>query len=146
MTRAQMRARLAAEWESNGWEWDLQIGGLILDRVEAAGNVDAEAISAGLPAAYLARYQTDRDGLGEAISRAIAGESLDPKPKAASTLIVGGDTYNLSFQLADGARIEGAFNVGSGTQINVDVDASTEDLLVAVRTLVAAGLSGNWDE
>jgi hypothetical protein len=148
MTRARMRARLAAEWEANGWEWDLQIGGLILDRIGAAGNVDAAAIAAALPGSYLARYGTDRDELAEAISRAIGGESLDAdQATSTSTVIVNGATYNLSFHLSDNAQIENSpFNVGAGTQINVDASGDREELLRAVQALLAAGLSDNWDE
>lgn len=148
MIRGRMRAALAAEWEANGWGWDLQIGGLILDRIAAEGKVDPEGIAATLPSAYLARYGTDREEISEAISRAIGNEIFEVEPaQATSTVIVGGATYNLSFELSEQARIENSsFNVGSGTQINLDVDATREDLLSALQALVAAGLSGNWDE
>ncbi len=146
MTRARMRSRLAGEWEAMGWEWDLQIGGLILDRIATDGVVDASALAAVLPASYLSRYDTDRETLAEVIDRALGGETLDTDAASTGTVVVNGDSFNLTFNLADNAKIENSpFNIGSGTQINLDAGAGREELLYALRALLAAGLSGGWD-
>jgi hypothetical protein len=146
MTRARMRSRLAGEWEAMGWEWDLQVGGLILDRIGADGVVDASAVAAALPASYLSRYDTDRETLAEVIDRALGGETLDPDAATTGTVVVNGDSFNLSFHLADNAKIENSpFNTGSGPQINLDAGAGREEFLDALRALLAAGLTGRWD-
>jgi hypothetical protein len=147
MTRGRMRAALAAEWEANGWEWDMQIGGLILDRVAADGGVDPKAIAATLPSSYMSRYGSDRELLAEAIERAIGGESMEADPAGASgTVIINGDTYNLSFKLSEGARIENSpIKVGPGPQANINVDASRETVFAGLEVLLRSGLAGSWD-
>jgi hypothetical protein len=141
-----MRSRLAAEWEAMGWEWDLQVGGLILDQVAEVGAVDANALAAALPSSYLTGYGTDRETLAAAIKRAIGGEMLAAEEKESSgiTILVHGDNYTLSF--GDNAQIDRSpFNIGPGTQLNLDAGAEKEDLLLALRALVASGLAGEWD-
>ena len=147
MTRAQMRSRLASEWEAMGWEWDLQIGGLILDRVAAGGSVDPQAIAATLPSSYMSRYGSDRKQLAEVIERAIGGQSIEADPaKAQSTVIINGDTYNLSVELSGEAKIENSpINVGSGPQVNIDIDATREAVFTGIEALLHAGLAGSWD-
>jgi hypothetical protein len=142
-----MRAALAAEWEANGWEWDMQIGGLILDRVAADGRVDPKAIAVALPSSYMNRYGSDRELLAEAIERAIGGESIEDDPaEASSTVIINGDTYNLSFELSEGARIEKSpIKVGPGHQANINVDASREAVFTGIEALLRSGLAGSWD-
>jgi len=147
MTRGRLRAALAAEWEANGWEWDMQIGGLILDRVAADGRVDPEAIAATLPSSYLGRYGSDRESLAEAIERAIGGESIEADPVGvSSTVTINGDTYNLSFELSEGARIENSpIKVGPGPQVSINVDASRETVFTGIEALLRSGLAGSWD-
>lgn len=146
MTRARMRSRLASEWEAMGWEWDLQVGALLLDYVEAAGAVDASDLAGVLPASYLSRYETDRETLAEVIDRALGAEILDSEVTSASIVTVNGDSFNLTFNLSDNAKIENSpFNIGPGTQINLDMGAGRDELLNALGALVAAGLSGDWN-
>jgi len=148
MTRGRMRAALAAEWEANGWEWDMQIGAFILDRVAADGRVNPEAIAATLPSSYMSRYGSDRESLAEAIERAIGGESIEADPVgASSTVIINGDTYNLSFALSEGAKIENSpIKVGPGAQTNINIDASREAVFAGIEALLRSGLAGSWDE
>lgn len=142
-----MRSKLAAEWEAMGWEWDLQIGGLILDRVAEAGAVDSDALAGALPGSYLVRYGASREDISSSISRAIGGETLDAESAERSTVsvIVSGDSYTLNF--GNNARIENsAVNVGRGAQIKIDATADRNDLINALSVLVASGLAGRWDE
>lgn len=147
MTRGRMRAALAAEWEANGWEWDMQIGGLILDRVAADGSVDPKAIAAALPRSYMNRYGSDREFLADAIERAIGGESIETDPVgASSTVIINGDTYSPSFELSEGAKIANSpIKVGPGPQTNINVDASREAVFNGIEALLRSGLTGSWD-
>jgi hypothetical protein len=147
MTRGRMRAALAAEWEANGWEWDMRIGGLILDRVAADGSVDPKAIAAALPSSYMSRYGSDREFLAEAIERAIGGKSIEVDPVGAlSTVVINGDTYNLSFELSEEAKIENSpIKVGPGPQTNINVDASREAVFAGIEALLRSGLAGSWD-
>jgi hypothetical protein len=139
-----MRSRLAAEWEANGWEWDLQVGGILLDATSPGMPARSVDIAAALPAAYLTRYGTDRETLVEAVERAIGGEVLDGDDPVGPTMVVKGDSYTLN--IGDQARVEGSsFNTGAGTQINIEAGADKEDLLVALRALLVAGLGGEWD-
>lgn len=147
MTRAQMRSRLASEWEAMGWEWDLQIGGLILDRLGADGSVNPQAIAAALPSSYMSRYGSDRESIAEVIERAIGGQVLEAdRDKAPSTVIINGDTYNLSVELSGEAKIEGSpIKVGPGPQVNIDIDASREAVFTGIEALLHAGFAGGWD-
>jgi hypothetical protein len=147
MTRAQLRSRLASEWEAMGWEWDLQIGGLILDRVAAEGSVDPEAIAATVPNSYMSRYGTDPESFADAIERAIGGQSMEADPiGGSSTMVINGDTYNLSFELSEGAKIENSpIKVGPDPQVNIDMDASREAVFTGIETLLRSGLAGTWD-
>lgn len=147
MTRARMRSRLASEWEAMGWEWDLQIGGLILDRISEVGTVDPNALAAVLPSSYLARYGASREELASSIDRAIGGETLEVENSEQATIAVTvfGDSYTLN--VGESARIEhSTFNVGRGTQINIDASADRNELLNALRALIISGLAGQWDE
>lgn len=146
MTRARMRSRLATEWEAMGWEWDMQVGGLILDRIEMDQAVTPETLAVALPESYLARYRTDRETLAEVIDRAIGGETVEGEKKQhpGLTILVHGDNHMLSF--GDNAQLDGShLNVGAGSQINLDAGADKKDLLLALRALVASGLAGEWD-
>jgi hypothetical protein len=145
MDRARMRSRLASEWEGMRWDWDLQVGAIMLDQLKAGETVDPAGLAAVLPNSYLATYRTDRDELAEVIDRAIGGETLTGEPSAPSVSVtVHGDNY--SFNLGAGAQIHGdQVNVGGGVQIVVDVNASKEDLLSALQAVVASGLQGQWN-
>jgi hypothetical protein len=139
-----MRSRLAAEWEANGWEWDLRVGGILLDAISPGTPVRAEDTAAALPAGYLTRYATGRESVTEAVERAIGGEVLDFDRPTGPTVVVNGDSYTL--KIGDQARVEGSsFNFGSGTQINIEAGADREELLSALRALLIAGLGGEWD-
>ena len=140
-----MRSRLASEWEGMGWDWDLQVGGIMLDQLQAGEAVAPAILAAALPDSYLTRYRTNREELTEAIDRAIGGEALTSElPSPSVSVTVHGDSY--SFNLGPGAQIHGGqVNVGGGVQIVVDADATKEDLLSALQTVIASGLQGQWN-
>ena len=63
--------------------------------------------------------------------------------RAQVVLNIEGNSFTL---VGAGASISGEnVNVGSGTQINVQSDAPKDEILVAVRALVSAGLAGDWN-
>jgi hypothetical protein len=96
----------------------------------------------------MSRYGYDRESLAEAIERAIGGESIEADPVGvSSTVIINGDTYNLSFALSEGAKIENSpIKVGPGAQTNINIDASREAVFTGIEALLRSGLAGSWDE
>jgi hypothetical protein len=141
-----MRNRLASEWEVMGWEWDLQVGGYLLDQLVVGSPVSPAVMAEALPSSYLSRYRTDRQTVQEAIERAIGDEVLDEEQRgpAPITLVVHGDNYTVSF--GDNATFEGSpLNIGPGTQLNLDSSSDVDELLRAIGILVTSGLGGQWD-
>jgi hypothetical protein len=141
---ARMQALLAAEFEQQGWEWDLVVGREIVMEIERRGKVEADRVAARVPVGYLARNRTDRSELAAAIESALGGATpAAPAPVTPATLIIGGAHHTLKMEA--GSSISGSrINVG-GTQINVEADTRKQEVLGAVAALVRAGLAGHWN-
>lgn len=140
---ADLRNRLAAEFEARGWEYEPVAGQAILDGVVSDGHVDAAAIARRVPRDFLRRQGADQGSLANAIERAIGGWTPDPERTSVPMLTIDNRSYHLG--LGVGAQITGGqINVG-GTQINVRADTAQEEVLAAVRALVLAGLEGHWN-
>lgn len=139
---ARMQSLLAAEFERQGWEWDLAVGREIVLEIERRGKVEAKSLAKLVPAAYLARNGTDRQEIAEAIENVLGDASPAPEP-ATTTLIIGGTHHTLTMT-AGASIVGGHVNVG-GTQINIEADTSKQQVLDAVATLVRAGLADDWN-
>lgn len=141
---SELQRLLAVEFEQRGWQYDLDTAHSIVDEAVHRGAVEAQALAARVPTAFLRRNRTDRDVLAGAIERAIGGRVPVPEQGATVTLVAQDNRlYHLS--MGPGAQItDSNVNVG-GTQINIQPGAERDELLAGVRALVRAGLTGEWD-
>lgn len=143
-TATELQRLLAGEFERRGWEWDIAESRGIVEAIVGHGAVDAQRLARGVSSTYLQRVGATRGDVADAIERAIGGRVLRPEAREATTLIVNDNRYALS--MGPGAQITGgaAVNLG-GTQINIQAEASRDEVLKAVGALVRAGLSGDWN-
>jgi hypothetical protein len=141
LTPAEARARLAAEFEKRGWEYDLTTGRSVLGAAEA-GESDPSAVARRVPGEFLARNRVTRPEVAAVIERALQGQAVREEERPA-TIVIEDHSYNVN--LAGAQLSHSNVNVGPGTQINVDASARKDDVLAAVAALVAAGLAGDWN-
>lgn len=142
-TPAQLRTRLAGEFDQRGWEWDPVEGGRIIEEIVARGTVDPRKLVSGVSSTYRQKIAASRRDMEEAIEQAVGG--LVPRAgETARVTFVSQDNRQYHLSMAAGAQISGDVNVG-GTQINIKPGADRGELLAGVAALVRAGLLGNWD-
>lgn len=138
---AQMQRLLGAEFENQGWEYDLTVGRTIVEAALHRGAVDADALAREVPATWLDRNRASRTDVAVAIAQAIGGRT--PKAEAPVALTIDKRTYTL--HMAEGAQItRSQVNLG-GTQITIGADTGKHELLTGVAALVRAGLEGDWN-
>lgn len=142
-TPSEIQTCLAAEFDRQGWQYDLGLGPALLAEVEKRGAVDAQALADAVPAAFFQINRTTRENLATAIERAIGGRTLDLHQEVA-TLVIEDHSHHVT--ISGHAQVHGDFNVGDGVQINVSVGGQREDVLAALAALLRAGFSGDWNE
>jgi len=141
---SELQRLLAVEFDQRGWQYDLDTAHSLVDEAVRRGAVDAQALAARVPTAFLRRNHTDRDALARAIERAIGGRVPEPEHDATVTLVAQ-DNRQFHLSMGPGAQItDSNVNVG-GTQINIQPGADKDDLLAGVRAIVRAGLTTEWD-
>lgn len=143
-TPAELQRLLAAEFDRQGWEYDLSVGRQLVDEIERRGEVDGRKLTHSLPAEFFERNRTSRADVAAAIERAVGGQTLKRETRSA-TVVITDNRYQVN--LGAGSQITNSkLNVGDGIQINVDIDASRDDVLAAVEAILRAALAGNWNE
>jgi hypothetical protein len=146
-TPDRIETLLAGEFNQQGWQWEPGTGATLVGEGERLGRVVGETLAAKLPADFLQRNRTTREQVASAIDRAAGGLTVTHEPTAASIQIIvqNGDSYNVSF--GPGANIQNSpFNIGPGSQLQINSQSTTGDLAAALGALVAAGLGGEWDD
>jgi hypothetical protein len=145
ITPADLRSRIAAEFDRRGWPYEPDTAQRLLSGSSPGESIDATALAARLPADYLDRNGIDRDLLAAALAD-LGGLTLAAVPASqAVTITINDERYQVN--MLGKAKIEGSnLNLG-GTQVNVDVDvdASRSEVLAGAEALVRAGLGGEWD-
>jgi hypothetical protein len=142
-TPAAMQRLIAAEFERHGWDYDLSVGRAIVEAAEERGGVVGTELAAKVSAEFLARHRTTREDVASAIDSAIGGRQVK-REAAQATVVINDNRYQVN--LSGGSQIEDSkLNIGDGTQINVDVKASKENILAAVEALVRSGLADSWN-
>jgi hypothetical protein len=146
-TRSDLQRRLAAEFDRRLWQYEMDAARAIVDAVEAAGAVDPQYLADRVPAGVLRRNGIDRPTMAEAIEAAIGGFTLKPPEPTMSTTAITINDNRYQVNVGAGASMDSSkINVGDGQQINVDVEAPKDQVLEAVRALVRAGLTGDWND
>ncbi|HEX3518854.1 MAG TPA: hypothetical protein VHT29_07460 [Solirubrobacteraceae bacterium] len=135
-----MQRLLATEFERHGWTYDLNTVPAILDEVERTGTVEPHRLAANVPTEYIERVQATRADLVDAITSAIGGRALATETR--NTLTIHDNRYSIKFDA--GAHISGS-TLNTGSQISIQGDSPSEDILDAIATLVSAGLGGEWN-
>jgi hypothetical protein len=142
---AELQRLIAAEFDRQRWEYDLSVGEHIVAEIERAGEVIPDKLAQRLPTEFFQRNRTSRDLVAAAIRRAVGGRTPKPSEPVLSTLVFD-NSRHYEVKLGKGAQITNSqLNVGEGTQINVSVQASKDDVLAAVEALLRAGLVGDWN-
>jgi hypothetical protein len=141
-TPAEAQRLLAAEFERQGWEYDLTVGREIAQRAERSGVVDAAGLARLAPREFLDRNSATREDIAGAIERALGGRAVR-KDERPTSIVINNQTYQVD--LAGAQITRSNMNIGPGTQVNVDASGGKEDVLTAVATVVAAGLAGDWN-
>jgi hypothetical protein len=142
-TPTQLQQEIAAEFERNGWTYDLTTGRMLIAAIERSGVADAQALARAVPHDFLLRNDTTREAVIDAIDRAVGGKSVRREAAQPTTLVIKDHRYSIN--LGPGARIESSNVNAGGTQIVVDVNVDKGDVLAAAETLIRAGLAGQWD-
>lgn len=142
VSAADLRSRIAAEFDRRAWPYEPGIGDRLLGDLAPGTSIEPAALARRLPADYL-----DRNGITRAqVAAALAGLgdlTLLVTPPA-RTLIVNDNRYQVT--LSDQAQIsDSSVNLGGG-QINVSVETPKEDVITAVRLLLAAAFAGDWND
>lgn len=144
-TPAEMQRLIADAFDRQGWEYDLTLGRTLLAEIVRTGGVDPEALVRRVPAEFIERNRTSRSTVAVVIERAVGGRSIKRDKAAHATVVINDNRYQVN--LSGRAQIKNSnLNVGDGTQINVNVEASKGDLLAAVEAVVRAGLADDWNE
>jgi len=139
----QVQHAIAAEFERNGWSYDLVIGQTLVAAIERAGELDAQVLARMIPRDFLIRNDVTRDAVAAALEHAIGGDAVERPAPRPTTLIINDNRYSVT--LGAGARIESSdVNVG-GTQVIVDVSSDRATILSAIETLVGVGIEGAWN-
>jgi hypothetical protein len=141
---AELRRLLAAEFDRQGWDYDLTTGARLIDQIKSEGRVDGKRLAEVLPAEFFQRNSTNKDLVASAIERAVGGSSVEEKPPVPTTINIADNRHQVN--LGPGAQIIGSnLNVGDGAQLNLDVKSSKDDVLAAVDAILRAGLAGDWN-
>jgi hypothetical protein len=143
---SKMQELLAAEFDRQGWEYDLTIGSALIEEIERVGTVDPEHLASLVPSAFVSRHGTTRPLVAAALGRALGGRRPKRDTERAATLVFA-DHRTYEVNLGPGAAISHSnLNLGDGQQINVNVEGAREDVLAAVDAIVSAGLTGEWND
>lgn len=143
---SELQRLIAAEFDRQHWEYDLSVGDSLVAEIERTGEVVPDKLVQGLPAAFFQRNRTSRELVASAIGRAVGGRTPKRPEAPAHQTLVFDNSRHYEVKLGKGAQITNShLNVGEGTQINVSVQASKDDVLAAVEALLRAGLAGDWN-
>jgi hypothetical protein len=143
---SELQRLIAAEFDRQRWEYDLGVGESIVAEIERTGEVIPDQLVQRLPAAFFRRNCTSRDLVASAIGRAVGGRTPKRPEEPAQRTLIFDNSRHYDVKLGTGAQITNSqLNVGEGTQINVSVQGSKEDVLAAVEALLRAGLAGDWN-
>jgi hypothetical protein len=140
-TPSQFQTLLAAEFDRQGWQYDLGLGPALLAEVEKSGSVDAQALAISVPAAFLQVNRTTRENLAAAINRAVGGRTVVPA-KEVATLVFENHSHNVT--ISGHAQVHGSnFNLGDGTQFNVSVELASIPDVNQLHTLFTSPPDSN---
>lgn len=143
-TPAELQRLLAAEFERQGWEYDLNVGRDLVASAAEDGTVDTRRFIKLLPQSFFATNRTTRADVENAVNRVCGGRILKRDLSTAS-LLINDNRHQLN--LGSGASIKNSnVNVGQGTQVLVNAKASKAEILQAVEVLLRAGITGGWNE
>jgi hypothetical protein len=145
VTSTEVQRLIATAFDAQGWEYDLSVGPKFVEAIRKRGVAEPAQLARLLPGAFFERNRVDRSLVEKAIASAIGGRSVREDSPVPATIVIGGNNYQLD--VGPGASIVNSnINIGEGTQVTVDGDASKENVLLAIEAIVRAGLADDWSD
>lgn len=142
VTAAGLSSRIAAEFDRRGWPYEPGLAERLLADLEPGASLEPAVLAQRLPADYLDRHNIGRDQIAAALAE-LGGLTFVDSPST-QTLVVNDNRYQVN--LSDQAQINSSnVNLG-GSQINVSVETPKQDVLGALRLLLAAAFTGDWND
>jgi hypothetical protein len=142
ITPAEMRTRIAAEFDRRSWQYEPGLGDQLLAGLAPGSELDPGILARRVPADYLVRTGIERDQVAAALA-GLGGLTLVAAPTK-QTVVVNDNRYQVNVS-GNGSIVDSDLNLG-GTQINISASAPKEDVLAGLRVLLAAAFSGDWNE
>ncbi|MFL5833456.1 MAG: hypothetical protein ACJ76B_05710 [Solirubrobacterales bacterium] len=141
---AELEAMLAEEFGAQGWDYSLGVSRALAGGLAEGSPVDPTALAERVSTGDLKRIGIERDDLVVAIERSVGAYCVATRPTSQSVSITIND-QRYQLHVSDSARVEGSYLNLGGTQVNVDIDVSRDQVLAGVEALLRAGLAGEWD-
>lgn len=142
-SRAELQRRLATEFEQQGWPYEHAFAPALFEHIERLGTADGATLAQHLSADFLHRHGITRERMGRVLDKAIGGQTLERDAPSQTRLVFTDNRY--SIQIGDHSPVSNS-TPNTGNEIIVQANASKDDLLAAVATLVSGGLCGNWND
>jgi hypothetical protein len=142
ITTVEVRSRVAAEFDRRHWPYEPGLGDRLLAGLKPGDSLESAVLVQRLPADYLDRNSLSRDQLAAALAE-LDGLTLVAQ-ESSQTLIVNDNRYQVN--LSGHAQITNSSINLDGNQINISVEAPKEQVLTALRLLLAAAFSGDWND
>lgn len=140
-SRAELTRAATAVFKGQGWLLEQGLLPPVIDEIEKQGPADGAALAAVISGDYLDRHGISRAQMATVLGQALGGRSLDSEPAKQSTTVIY-DNRN-SIQI-NNSQVSGS-QLNTGQQIQVNADASRDDIRTAIAALVSAGLAGDWN-
>jgi hypothetical protein len=147
LTPAHFESLLAAEFDRQGWQYELGLGKNLVVAAVDHGSVDGAKLSALVASGFFSRNGATPEHLAAAIDRVAGGAQIATEVAAPSIQITvqSGDSYTVD--IGAGANFQNSpLNIGPGNQLQINSQSTSDELTTALGALVAAGLGGEWDE
>lgn len=142
VTAVSLRSRIAAEFDRRGWPYEPGLAERLLADLQSGTSLESAVLAQRFPADYLDRNNIDRGQLTAALAD-LDGLTFVAAPST-QTLVVNDNRYQVN--LSDQAQINSSnLNLG-GSQINVTVETQKQDVLAALRLLLASAFAGDWND
>jgi hypothetical protein len=140
--RTELQRRLAAEFESRGWDYDLATVPAILDELEQKGSANPTRLAEAVSSDFLARNRATRGEVADVIAIAIADRTVQRGVGGAVQITI--NDHSHSINVGPAAHVSGT-SLNTGSQVAIHGASPKDDVLDAVATLVTAGLRGDWN-
>lgn len=142
-TRAELQRRLSDAFSGQGWPYEPVVRESVLGRIEHAGAVSGAELSQCVPRDYLDRHDITREQLARVLDQAVGGQNLSPGQAGTTSIQINNNQHAVI--VGDHATVTDS-TINTGNQMTKGSEASRDEILAAVATLLRAGFAGEWDD